>query len=501
MKKLTSLFGLVVFLTLPSCAVYSSHRAEFSQSPFPSASRLLRVSPSNPRYFTDASGKAIYLTGSHTWTGLIDRGPSDPPPPFDFDRYLDLLQTSNHNFIRLWSRHVSRYENYGRDILYAAPLPWARSGQGMALDGKARFDLNQFDDQYFSRLRARVVAARERGIYVSIMLFGGNSEIGEWTGNPFNVANNVNGIDGDRDGDGKGDTHRLPLPPGVEMIQKAYVRKIIDTLTDLENVLFEISNEDETASGAWQYQLVTFIKDYEAGRIDGVARKQHPVGMTALFTTDNSAVFRSPADWISPGAVNSDDAIGEPYITGPPSADGRKVSILDSDHLFFKLIIDNPATARQWVWKSFVRGHNPILMDNIFKDSTGRAVPPTLYDPGFIAARAAMGHTRHFANRVNLLAMAPRGDLTSTGYALASPGAEYIVYQPGVQRFTVNLVPGTYTYEWFDPSSGSVSATGSISVAERDTSFIAPFVSDAVLYLKNPAAGSTPILSVRPAGN
>ena len=47
---------------------------------------------------------------------------------------------------------------------------------------------------------------------------------------------------------------------------------------------------------------------------------------------------------------------------------GRKVSIFDSDHLFFKLIIDKPATARQGVWKSFVRGHNPILMDNIFKE-------------------------------------------------------------------------------------------------------------------------------------
>ena len=26
----------------------------------------LRVHPTNPRYFTDGSGKAIYLTGSHT---------------------------------------------------------------------------------------------------------------------------------------------------------------------------------------------------------------------------------------------------------------------------------------------------------------------------------------------------------------------------------------------------------------------------------------------------
>jgi hypothetical protein len=38
------------------------------------ASAVLRISPINPRYFTDGSGKAIYLTGSHTWTGLIDRG-------------------------------------------------------------------------------------------------------------------------------------------------------------------------------------------------------------------------------------------------------------------------------------------------------------------------------------------------------------------------------------------------------------------------------------------
>ena len=27
----------------------------------------LRVHPANGRYFTDASGRAIYLTGSHTW--------------------------------------------------------------------------------------------------------------------------------------------------------------------------------------------------------------------------------------------------------------------------------------------------------------------------------------------------------------------------------------------------------------------------------------------------
>jgi hypothetical protein len=43
---------------------------------------LLRAHPDNGRYFADDSGKAIYLTGSHTWANLQDIGlPGDPPFP------------------------------------------------------------------------------------------------------------------------------------------------------------------------------------------------------------------------------------------------------------------------------------------------------------------------------------------------------------------------------------------------------------------------------------
>jgi hypothetical protein len=51
----------------------------------------LRVHPTNPRYFTDGSRKAVYLTGAHTWTNLQDIGLTDPPPVFDFAAHLDLL--------------------------------------------------------------------------------------------------------------------------------------------------------------------------------------------------------------------------------------------------------------------------------------------------------------------------------------------------------------------------------------------------------------------------
>ena len=43
--------------------------------------------------------------------------------------------------------------------------------QGPPLDGGLKVDLDHFDPAFFERLRSRVLAARDRGIYVGIMLF------------------------------------------------------------------------------------------------------------------------------------------------------------------------------------------------------------------------------------------------------------------------------------------------------------------------------------------
>jgi hypothetical protein len=123
-------------------------------------------------------------------------------------------------------------------------------------------------------------------------------------------------------------------------------------------------------------------------------------------------------------------------------------------------------------------------MENLFSDSTGRAVPVTTNDPGFIAARAAMGHTRRYAEKIDLVAMAPSRDLCSTGYALSNPGIEYLVYQPSTGAFTVDLVAGLYSYEWFDPSSGTVADIGTLLASGGHQEFIPPINDDAVLYLK-----------------
>ena len=137
----------------------------------------LTVHPTNPRYFADPTGRAVYLTGSHTWSNLQDGDSS----VFNYSSYLGLLQTNHHNFIRLWISESPQADGgltpapgfVGGSPWYqkASPLPYARTGPGSAADGLAKFSLNQFNQAYFDRLRTRVMAARDRGIYVSLMLF------------------------------------------------------------------------------------------------------------------------------------------------------------------------------------------------------------------------------------------------------------------------------------------------------------------------------------------
>jgi hypothetical protein len=100
-----------------------------------------------------------------------------------------------------------------------------------------------------------------------------------------------------------------------------------------------------------------------------------------------------------------------------------------------------------------------------------------------------MGATRRYAERMNLIDMAPRGELSSTGFVLANPGAEYPILQPsetGVP-FTVNLEPGAYSVEWHNVVSRETQVARPLTVQQAGRSnFSAPFAEPgpAVLYLR-----------------
>jgi len=438
----------------------------------------LRVHQTNPRYFADGSGRAILLAGSHTWTNLQDLGPTDPPQVTDYDAFLAMLESYGHNFMRLWMYETAKYAPWAQGDYYYYPLPYARTGPGNALDGKPKFDLTRFNQDYFDRMRARVIAARDKGIYCAIMLFQGWSvdskgQTNPWPGHPFNKDNNINGIDGDANQDGSGNDIHTLANPAVTALQELYVRKVVDTVNDLPNVLYEIGNEHHGASEQWQYHMINYLHTYEATK-----PFQHPVGMTVEWPNGSNAdLFASPAEWVSPNGEGG-------YQDNPPPATGAKVILSDTDHLW------GVGGDRVWAWKSFTRGLNPIYMDPYLGTVLGTP-------PNAPSVRQALGHILSYASKVELAAMTPQGALATSGYCLANAaayGAEYIVYLPSGGTVTVDLsaTPGNLAVEWFNCSTGERVDGGAVA-GGTGRSFAAPFAGDAVLYLKGPEDPTIPV--------
>ena len=431
----------------------------------------LKVSTANPRYFVDSHGQAVVLVGSHTWTNFQDVGDTDPPQAFNWVEYLNFLQANNHNFFRLWTWEEAKWATFTTNDVWLSPLPFNRPGPGTALDGKPKLDLSSLNQSYFDRLRQRVIDAGARGIYVSIMLFNGFSVETKgytgnpWPGHPFNKSNNVNNISGDPNSDNNGnEIHRLQIP-SVTTIQEIYVKKVIDTVNDLDNVLYEICNECNPQSIAFQGQMVDYIKNYERTK-----PKQHPVGMTVAYPSgNNSDLFASKADWISPNSSGG-------YDTNPPASNGSKVVISDTDHIW------GIGGDRYWAWKSFTRGLNILFMDEY--DFWGADIN----NPTWVDVRKNLGYIKSYADRIALIAMVPSGSLASTGYCLASK-YEYVVYAPSGGSLTVNLknTPDDVVVEWFRPSNGQATS-GGVVTGGSTRSFTPPFSGDAVLYLRSSAA-------------
>jgi hypothetical protein len=515
MRTLTLIFAFTM--------ITAAGNAQQSAAPGP-----LVVSSLNPRYFTVASGpragRAVYLTGSHIWNNLQDgMGPGPTcgaePERLDYAAYLEFLKQRGHNFIRLWRWEQFKSQAAGGGFhLCMTPQPWRRIGPGVAADGKPKFDLSQFDQAFFDRLRERVVAAGRAGIYVSVMFFDGwalhlSPAPDNVNGHPFHASNNVNGVRLTS----IVDYQTLPLDPAVGRFEEAYIRKLIDVLHDLPNVLYEVANESSGGgkvddnfakalglaggvewgnSTEWQYWVIDVVRRYEKER----GYPSHPIGMTMQFpvvdqTKVNDPLYGSRAEWISPGY---DDemfrggkhpmAPGAPpsrWLVDPPAADGKKVVITDTDHY---------APGRGdalWAWKSFLRGHHPILMDFGLIGGPNPADPnaETPGVPSFASGeptRFAMGDTRRYAERMDLVHMSPSDDVSSTRFALVNSGIEYLVLQPDTTTaaFTVRLPAGSYTAEWFSVRERSTTAAGALRVEREGPQRMTPPVEGpVVLYL------------------
>jgi hypothetical protein len=490
---------LLVFIS-SSTLVFSSIRLRAQSAaalPTVPIAGPLTVS-TNPHYFKDGNGTAFILNGSQTWNTFQDYGTDGSLQTLDFNAFVKFLAQHGNNFTLLWTVEMPKFCNLpvtasAPPEFTVSPIQWERTGPGTATDGGLKFDLTKFNQSFFDRMRERTKALNDAGIYAGIYLFTGeylNKYRCSTDGYPLTGANNINGIDDGYTSGPKGiGAINMTAPNTITKVQDAYVEKMIDTLNDLPNVLWIVSEEGPSDSVWWNNLQIAHIRAYEAGK-----PHQHPIGYGAPLGITDTTVYNSDADWVAPYVLVSPAAT---CGTGKPTC---KVNVNDSDHSYYRwLWHETPQQNRAWAWENFTTGNQTLFMDPYLvyypRENRNLCVSPikgvcTGPDSRYDNLRDNLGYIVRYSRKLNLTNMAPRDRLSSTGFCLAQTppaGAEYLVYTPSGGTFTVDLsamaASRTLAVEWFNPSTGAVTTANPISSGSSAQAFTPPFSGDAVLYL------------------
>jgi hypothetical protein len=217
----------------------------------------------NPHYFL-FRGKPAILIGSTEHYGAVMN------LDFDYITYLNEIASSGLNVTRTFSgAYVEPAEAFGikKNTLAPGPekylCPWSRSKEPGYANGGNKFDLSEWDEAYFTRLRDFVARAGDRNIVVELDLFSNYYDTVQWKLSPLNSINNINRV-----GDFKDHKEVLSLKhTELLKVQESMVRKIIHELKDFDNLYYEVCNEpyfgDTLALRQWEDHMIEVVVEAE----------------------------------------------------------------------------------------------------------------------------------------------------------------------------------------------------------------------------------------------
>ncbi len=435
----------------------------------------LSLHPENPHYFL-FRGRPLAIVSSAEHYGAVLN------PDFDYLKYLNTLEKDGMNYTRIFTgTYFERAGSFGIEKNTLAPspgralVPWKRSAEPGAVCGGNKFDLEHWDEAYFSRLRSFIAEASKRGIIVEVSLF--SSIYDYWDIQPWNPRNNIN-IQQEIT---KKDVQTLNNGP-VLKYQENVVRKIVRELNEFDNVTFEIQNEpwsdhpvkaqqkseynsriDFREEGAawmnnievadqfsleWQKKIASFIRDEEKNM-----KNKH------LIAQNYCNLYFSLPD--------VDDAVSilnfhynYPVVVEQNYAFNRVIGFDESGFAG-----DKDVTYRKQAWSFMIAGGG--LFNNLdYSFATG-------YEDGTAVNNAPGGGSAELRRQLKLLS----DFLYSFEFVRMKPDYEVVVRSPGVVvralsekgkqyaiyisngtacELALDLPKGRYQVEWISTLNGSI---------------------------------------------
>jgi hypothetical protein len=414
-----------------------------------SQSKPIALHPKNPHYFTYKDKPTVLITSGEHYGAVINLD-------FDYVKYLDELQSKGLNMTRTFTgAYVEPMGAFNITENTLAPssdrfiCPWPRSNQPGYASGGNKFDLEHWNDAYFTRLKDFMSAAEKRGIIVELALFCPMYENIQWNISPMNVSNNINGVGNV----GKDDVYTLDKNGGLLMVHEALVRKVVRELKGYNNVIYEICNEPYFGGVTmeWQHHIASLISATEK-----------ELGVKHLISqniANDSAKITNP---------HPDVSVFNFHYASPPTA-------VKQNYGLNKVIGDNEtgfdgqqdSTYRKEGWQILLSGG--ALYNNLDYSFTASHEDGSYKYPekqpggGSAALRSQLSYLHKFMNELDFVQMKPDKSFLSIPqgqstkfYSLSETGKQYAAYFVHGQQIkpTLSLPAGDYSLVWLNPASG-----------------------------------------------
>jgi hypothetical protein len=457
----------------------------------------IRLHPANPHYFEFRGKPTVLITSAEHYGGVLNGA-------FNYVRYLDALRADGLNMTRIFAGlYRERPEDFGIANNTLAPLPaafvspYARGDAPGALDGLNKFDLSQWNEAWSERLRDFVSQAARRGIVVEVTLFCAYYRDHMWEASPLHSRNNVQGA---FEGIPRAEVLTLKHPALVK-IQEGFVRKVVETLNEFDNVFYEICNEPYATNvpDDWQRHIARTIAAAESG-----LPKRH---LIAQNIANNGKKIADPDPNVS---------IFHFHYARPPSTVAENYAlnkVIGLDETGFDGTADFVYRIQAWDFLAAGGAHynNLDYSFAVGHEDGSYAYPGTQPGGGSRNLRRQLGVLSRFFHGLDFVRMAPAANLIVRGApeeasarALgAADQSQYAVYlhharvladhQPryvvNTRRRTVSLgltLPsGTWQARWWNPQTGKIDKSEDFSHAGGERTVGSPeYAMDVALELR-----------------
>ncbi len=438
----------------------------------------IRLHPDNPHYYFFQGQPTVLITSAEHYGAVVNKD-------FDYVPYLDVLKSYGLNYTRIYPGAL--FEPQGKfmkgNTLGPKPrsliLPWGRSQvPGYNLGGN-KFDLDQWNPEYFARLKDFVFKAGERGVVVEICFF--NAQYSDtWPISPLYYENNIQGV-------GKcvyQDAQTLKHPDVVKR-EDDYVRKITQEVNSFDNVILEMCDEAPdignpptplAEAGPWVAHLTEVVSDTELNLPKKhlvAAQVEGPVGGALdLSGNANVSIIVTQGVWQAALQMGGMKALDREYGHNKP------VEFNETEYYPSGYQGDRIGDSRVEAWEFIVGGGASFNQLNglyTVEDPAGKT-------PDNAQLLSALRSLKSFINSFDFLKMSPGQSFVVSGVptgvycrGISETGKQYALYHhhserrtessytvtPGsyVESLDLNFPGGVYRVDWVDPASGSVLST------------------------------------------